>query len=354
MKRERIVYIDQIKVFLTCLVVAHHAGQAYGKTGGVWLVDDLAKADFLRSFFFLNASYMMGLYFFISGYFMFFSFKTKPRLTFLFDRFKRLGIPLIAVSVGILLPLNYIGSSSEQNVLSFFIDCYLNNPPMGVGHLWFVACLLLFTVIYIVFYGLLSQLKYNIPISFKNYFPLLYIFLLSIVAFLVRLDYPIDHWETWLVPMEIAHLPQYFSLFILGAIFNSKNWLDQITARLGISYFSVALLMFVIYKLDLLPIEGLFIETFMESSLCVGISMGIIIFFRKFANTMEGFSKYLADNSYGIYILHLFVVIIIQKLFLPFPLNGTMKFLIVSVLGVLCSLWITQIIRKSKMIRSII
>mgnify|MGYP006943057229 CR=1 FL=1 len=63
MNSNRIVYIDNIKVFLTCLVVAHHAAQAYGPTGGVWVVNDPYKANWLRDFFFVNVSFMMGLYF---------------------------------------------------------------------------------------------------------------------------------------------------------------------------------------------------------------------------------------------------------------------------------------------------
>ncbi len=354
MEKKRIVYIDQIKVFLTCLVVAHHAGQAYGNTGGVWLVNDPAKADYLRSFFFLNASYMMGLYFFISGYFMFFSFNRKSNSTFLLDRFKRLGIPLLIISLFVFLPLNYIGSSSSENIVSFFIDSYLNNPPMGVGHLWFVACLLLFTLVYMLFYRLVSGLKMNLWFGFKSYSPILYIFCLTVIEYFVRLTYPIDKWETWLVPMEVAHLPQYFSLFILGTLFNSNNWLDKITTRIGVFYFSIALLMFMIFKLDLVPSHGLFIETLIESILCVGISMGLLVLFKLYANEMNGFTKYLSDNSYGIYILHLFVVIILQYVILDWPLNGTIKFLGVTFFGILISLFISFMFRKIEVIREIL
>jgi glucans biosynthesis protein C len=47
------------------MVVIHHAGQAYGNTGGVWLVSEVEKLDYLRPFFFFNAAYMMGFYFFL-------------------------------------------------------------------------------------------------------------------------------------------------------------------------------------------------------------------------------------------------------------------------------------------------
>lgn len=52
MQKQRIVYVDVIKVFLTCIVVAHHAGQAYGPTGGVWPVTDNNKTNWLGQFFF--------------------------------------------------------------------------------------------------------------------------------------------------------------------------------------------------------------------------------------------------------------------------------------------------------------
>lgn len=51
--QNRLQYIDQIKVFLTCLVVVHHAGQAYGDTGGAWLTNDEPHLGSLSPFFFL-------------------------------------------------------------------------------------------------------------------------------------------------------------------------------------------------------------------------------------------------------------------------------------------------------------
>jgi fucose 4-O-acetylase-like acetyltransferase len=137
--KSRIAYMDQIKVFLTCLVVAHHAAQAYGPTGGVWVVTDGAKAPWLRHLFFINASFMMGMYFFISGYFMVFSIGRKSRFTFINDRLKRLGIPLLFFMFFVFLPFNYLGADTNKNVVAFFLDTYWNKPPIATGHLWFVA-----------------------------------------------------------------------------------------------------------------------------------------------------------------------------------------------------------------------
>ncbi|MBC2578846.1 hypothetical protein [Clostridium sp. DJ247] len=34
--KNRIYFLDNLKVFLTFLVIIHHIGQAYGPTGGFW------------------------------------------------------------------------------------------------------------------------------------------------------------------------------------------------------------------------------------------------------------------------------------------------------------------------------
>ncbi len=118
--KTRIAYIDQIKLFLTCLVVAHHAAQAYGPTGGVWVVTDASRAAWMGPFFFINASYMMGLYFFISGYFMVFSLGRKSYAAFMRDRLRRLGIPFLFFTLLIFLPFNYLSSDRSISLGAFF------------------------------------------------------------------------------------------------------------------------------------------------------------------------------------------------------------------------------------------
>lgn len=125
--KSRISYIDNVKVFLTFLVVSHHAAQAYGPTGGMWPVQDTVSATYLGYFFFINASFMMGLYFFISGYFMMFSLQRKDLAIFISDRLKRLGIPLVFFTFIIFLPFNYFLSESNESIISFLYRTYFLN-----------------------------------------------------------------------------------------------------------------------------------------------------------------------------------------------------------------------------------
>ena len=51
----RLDYLDALKVLLTVLVIAHHAGQPYGPTGGRWPIFEAERAAILGPFFSVNA-----------------------------------------------------------------------------------------------------------------------------------------------------------------------------------------------------------------------------------------------------------------------------------------------------------
>ena len=72
MNKNRLLYLDNLKVCLTVLVIFHHAGQAYGDGGG-WAYHPSNPAEFMPwiwHFFSVNAAFFMGFFFLISGYFV--------------------------------------------------------------------------------------------------------------------------------------------------------------------------------------------------------------------------------------------------------------------------------------------
>lgn len=353
MKTNRILYIDVIKVVLTCLVVAHHAGQAYGPTGGMWVLKDKANAEWLGKFFFVNASYMMGLYFFISGYFMLFSLNRKSTNQFIKDRLVRLGIPYLFFTFFVFLPFNYLGDTSGNNVLEVLVDTYWNKPPMASGHLWFVASLLVYSLIYMLLFRPKNHSDSLKP--FRTYYAVIYILLLSLISGLVRIYYPIDTWRTWFIPVEVAHIPQYFSLFIIGTLFNRYQWLESFKPMTGIYFFVIAVLTY--FFQNTLPMEiknHWLTESTIESLLCVGISMSLLTLFRFYGNKTNKFLQLLSENSFGIYLFHVFVVIGLQASLLSASINGNIKFLLVTTGGIAISLVISYYLRKIKVVRDII
>lgn len=356
MLKKRIVYVDAIKVFLTCLVVAHHAGQAYGPTGGVWPVSDVNKTSWLGGFFFINASYMMGLYFFISGYFMLFSLNHKTSFQFIRDRLVRLGIPLVFFTLFVFLPFNYSLSQEKSGIIPFLFDSYLHQPPVATGHLWFVASLLLYSFFYLVLFN--NHVKPEVQSAvkpFRIYYIPVYIMLLTMISAIVRLKYPIDVWRTWLIPVEVAHIPQYLSLFLLGALFNRYQWLDSFKKSTGLIYLILAILVYFSHNSLPAKITDYWItESFIESMLCVGISMGLLTFFKEYANKQHPFLTILSNNAYGIYLFHVFIVIALQKLILNWNADANIKFILVTIIAILISLGLSVILRRAAIIRKII
>lgn len=352
MPTKRIVYIDVLRIFLTCLVVAHHAAQAYGPTGGVWVVNDPAKAQWLGKFFFVNASYMMGLYFFISGYFMLFSIRRKTTGEFVKDRLFRLGIPLLFFTFFVFLPFNYLLSAPKTNVLQFFLDTYFHKPPIATGHLWFVASLLFYSFIYLLLFGQQRESVSGKPQApFRNYYIFIYIILLAIVSALVRLYYPIDVWRTWLIPVEVAHIPQYLSMFLIGALFNRYGWLESLSKTTGWLVLCMAIIVYLLsYRLPD-PIQQYWLtSSLVESFLCVGISMGLLTVFRQFVNHPNALVDQLSASTYGIYLFHLLIVIFFQSIFLNWQAGANTKFLIVTLLSILASFILTSLLRRIRFI----
>lgn len=67
--KQRLYFLDNLKVFLTLLVIVHHAGQAYGPTGGFWeYISSLGESiPTLGRFFAVNAAFLWVFSFLFQG-----------------------------------------------------------------------------------------------------------------------------------------------------------------------------------------------------------------------------------------------------------------------------------------------
>src|SRR5680860_416327 len=98
MEKSRLVYIDNLRIFLISLVVLHHLSITYGAPGG-WYYNEsqagLPEAVPMAMFVATNQAFFMGMFFFISAFFVVPSLQRKGTGEFLKDRLIRLGIPLL-------------------------------------------------------------------------------------------------------------------------------------------------------------------------------------------------------------------------------------------------------------------
>eukprot|EP00814_Leptocylindrus_danicus_P000873 CAMPEP_0116032504 /NCGR_PEP_ID=MMETSP0321-20121206/18212_1 /TAXON_ID=163516 /ORGANISM="Leptocylindrus danicus var. danicus, Strain B650" /LENGTH=555 /DNA_ID=CAMNT_0003507959 /DNA_START=65 /DNA_END=1729 /DNA_ORIENTATION=- len=108
-QRLRYYFLDNLKIFLTALVLTHHVSCAFGACGSAgWYLgvgdDDneavTAFSEVLKIFTFMNQGYFMTLFFLISGFFTASSYdrKGKSPAMFLQDKVKRLLVPAVVCS----------------------------------------------------------------------------------------------------------------------------------------------------------------------------------------------------------------------------------------------------------------
>jgi fucose 4-O-acetylase-like acetyltransferase len=360
----RLAYIDNLRALLAALVVAHHVGQAYGPTGGDWPIFNPTRAAILGPFFAVNASFFMGLFFLIAGYFVPYAYDRKGAGSFLKDRLIRLGVPLLFVSL-VLLPAVMYGLGGQGQASGQFLLNYLRQPE--VGHLWFAGHLIVYAFGYVAWRWLTRGAA---PEAAGTIAPprhrdiLAYALGLAALTFVVRIVSPIDRW-VYLAPfirVELAHVPQYLSLFILGIVAYRRDWLGQLPARTGrvwltiglaaaaVPYAATILDSFVPGEIDWFTGGGLSIGALawstLEAFICVGLSVGLLTLFRERVNRQSALSRQLAAGSYTVYIIHVFPVVGLQMALAGSSLAPLAKFGIVTLLALPLCFALAYLLRK--------
>ncbi|MGF1480419.1 MAG: acyltransferase family protein [Cyanophyceae cyanobacterium] len=344
----RLTFMDNLRVALTILVVAHHAAQPYGPTGGEWPIFNPERAMLLGSFFAVNAAFFMGLFFFIAGYFTPVACDRKGVRQFLQERLQRLGIPLLFFTLFVFPPVLYSLAAPPVSFFAFFIQVYIHQWDIEVAHLWFLMHLLVYTVCYVLW-----QHRFDLPTHTQipsHQTILVYLLSLTVVTFIVRIQYPIDQWVNLfgILPTEVAHLPQYVSLFMLGIVAYRRRWLEGMARWRGYIWLGIGLSAALLrygYSLnqERLALPMIFaggglnwrnlVWSGWEATICVGLCIGLLILFREKLNSQGRLLRMLSANAYGVYLIHLLLVLYLQFQFADLSLGPLTKFLLVFTTG---------------------
>ena len=363
----RLAWIDTIRVLLTILVVAHHAGQPYGP-GGDWPILETARSPALGPFFAVNAAFFMGLFFLISGYFLPGAYDRKGPVAFLRDRFLRLGAPLLLFGLAAFGPITYLSyrdGGGQRPFWSFFVHDYLAGRQIELGHLWFLAHLLVYAVGFAAWRHIVGvrppAIQPDSPIpSHRAIF--LYTLALAAVTFVVRIWFPIDRWTRllWIVPAEVAHLPQYLSLFILGITAARHDWLSRFPTRTGFIWLRIGLaaaglrygytLLFPHHLPRLVAGGGADWRSLLwsgwEAVICVGLCLGLLTLARERMHQPGPLTRTLSTNAYAAYVMHVWVVVAVQFALLGVPLPPLAKFALVCLVGIPLSFVVASLVRR--------
>lgn len=367
MNSKRILYLDNLKNFLILLVIIHHSAHAYiFKFSNIpspdWIIKDYASTEmWLNNILIVNMTFVMSVFFFISGYFIPKSKQNKTKKQFILEKAKRLLIPLLVITilfVPIYLYLKYLViDGGNLNFFEYYINIYIGHGKISYAHGWFLMNLFIYCIIYLLFEKLIINKK--IVMSVKRV--LLIIFIMGLLTYLIRKIYPINTWVNafGFIGFEPAHLMQYIMMFLGGALCYQNNWLEKLTPKIGKVCSILALIMVIMLGfVDKLPsiveqvVFGLF--SFYESAMAVIMLVALIYLFRKYFNKTNRFISTISQSSYGAYIVHYTFVIALQIYFYDISISGNLKFLFVVILSIIFSFIFSFLIKKIPRINKVI
>ena len=389
----RLIFLDNLKIFFVILVIFTHVMVTYGGQGSWYYYATLNETNpadifsiitlyMIAGFAGIFMASIMGLFFLMGGYFTPKSFERKRASSFWKERILRLGIPVL-LYVFLINPIFYylLASAGIQPWSSIlpsgsFLDYYVSNfqsLPNVVDFMttfaitWFLVVLLIFTAVYTIWSRISKSDSIQRRIPEELPIPkFIYLFLLAIglgiLAFFVRIAFPVEQWP---LGLPLAYLIQYFMMFSVGVIAYRYDWINQMTrhhAKVWAITIFVVVMLFFTYFFVFVGVDSDYTLFFggpnlealvfalVDNIICMGMIFLLIkIFYAKF-NTRGTVLKKLADSSFIVYLIHPFVVIPVSLGIASVSLSPLIKMaIVVPVSVVLCYLiciLIMQLFRK--------
>ena len=140
------------------------------------------------------------------------------------------------------------------------------------------------------------------------------------------------------------------------------KWFEKMPSSLGPKWMATGLVAFVIAILtvpfihvfprgmlpDALTLGGKqwgILWGLLEAFMCVGLIVGLSVFFRDRFSTPNKWMERLDQNVFGVYIIHVFILVGLQMAILNVDLSALTKFAIVTLAGLIISFLNSALIR---------
>lgn len=347
---------------------------------GSWFMTDGPSLPLVDSLVFLFwqahlQSFFMGLLFFVGGYFAAGSLARKGAPSFLRERFARLGVPAL-LFMAALHPLIVYGinpSHSDFGPLAHAYADYVRSGRIlgGSGPMWFALALLGFSA----GLALWHRLRPLAPAAGgPDRLPgpaarIAWVVVLVALTFLVRTVQPIG---TSVLNMQLCFFPQYILAFAAGVCAARGQWLE-VLARSSFARVCgwTALVLGPVGLAAALWGAGVFdghgfagvVGGWRASALGfaaweqiagVGLALGTLSFCARRLNTPSALSDWLCARSFGVYLLHPPVLVLLTLALQHVDVNAFFKVALLTSTGLAVSFGVADLARRIPFIRAII
>src|SRR5215211_1142169 len=351
--KQRLAYLDNLKVLLVAGVIAGHAAITYGLDGSWYLesYDKMADALVPALTVVLGVGWLfgLGLFFLIAGRLSGPSLDRKGPGRFAYDRLLRLGIPLIGYTLVVSPFLEYVdyrwNGDGEGPLWPFVREQVWHLAP---GPTWFLEALLVFSLGYALLRRVRRESNAPARKPLRGRHVAATAVAIAAVSFTVRFVFPLGSEQ---LHLQLSVFPQYLILFSLGAAAGRREWLETLTPTLR-RHCAIAGAVAALALPVVLLAGGVFggdggghrfeggwhwqaaALALIEGVLATCVSLWAIQRFRRRHNNLRPLARRMAPTAYGAFIVHPPVLVGLALAVQPLPVPAELKFIVVLGAGV--------------------
>ena len=363
-RRDRVPYLDNLKLLLVAVIIAGHGALAYGDLESAWPYQDVQEVQLadvsniaLAAVVIPAALFAMGLFFLISGLMTPASVLRKGPRRFARDRLIRLGIPLLVWTLVLWPGAIWIAHLAAGDTHSFWFEFTHLDPVLDTGPLWFVEILLLYSLAYAAWVHWRGQRAVRADpdlasaprARLSGRTLILLAATISFGTLLVRPVFPAASGE--IGQSHLWQWPQFVVMFGLGIVAAQRGWLDPVPERVqrgcglavlgGLGAWALLAGAMAATGVDggVLFDSGLhwppLVMAAIEGPLAVGASVWLLGVAQRRLNRPQGpVGRAMARSAYGAFFLQGIVLVGLMVAMRPVDVPAEVKALTVACLGV--------------------
>lgn len=342
---QRQTYLDWLRIISIAGVLFFHSAMPYDAYDW-WHIKNRETSHLFMEFVFFMHQWRMPLLFFISGTVSYYMMKNRSTLSFIGLRFRRLFIPLIVGMLVIVPPQIYMERLNKGYTGSFwdFYKTVFNFVPYPKGnfswhHLWFIAYLFLYDLIFAPVFAWLSTSKAD---GFKDSLKVLakgkliyFIALPSIIWYaLLSLNHPStnDLVHDWVYFVYwLFFVLAGFICIIQPALMDSLERNRRFALTIG--FLALLLVDYLRWNklepLDRTDVHGFWLiaSNALRPIMAWGWVLGLIGYGKRYLNRKAKPLNYLNQAVYPFYIIHQTVIVILTYYFVQLQDDILSKYL---------------------------